>query len=60
MKVTVEQLSGTPIFDYCIVGSGPAGITLALALEASGKRILLIEGGDESPSDAPRRFTKAQ
>ena len=52
MKVTVEQLSGTPVFDYCIVGSGPAGITLALTLEASGKRILLIEGGDESPSDA--------
>ncbi|GEM_PF-6660217 len=27
MKVTVEQLSGTSVFDYCIVGSGPAGIT---------------------------------
>jgi hypothetical protein len=32
--------------DYCIIGSGPAGITLALELERSGKNILLMEAGD--------------
>lgn len=35
------------IYDFCIVGTGPAGISLALTLETSGKKILLLEGGRE-------------
>lgn len=31
--------------DVCIVGAGPAGITLALALSGRGRRILLLESG---------------
>ncbi|MDA9927802.1 GMC oxidoreductase [Gammaproteobacteria bacterium] len=31
--------------DYCIIGAGPAGITLALDLENTGKKILLLEAG---------------
>ncbi len=31
--------------DVCIVGCGPAGITLARELEATGARILLLEAG---------------
>ena len=31
--------------DVCIVGGGVAGITLALALEGKGARVLLLEGG---------------
>ncbi|WP_425040541.1 GMC oxidoreductase [Primorskyibacter sp. S187A] len=31
--------------DICIIGAGPAGVTLALALRGSGKRILLLEAG---------------
>lgn len=37
--------------DICIVGGGPAGITLALRLAASGKSILLLESGDQAPSE---------
>lgn len=33
-------------YDVCIVGSGPAGMTLALELQKSGHKIALIEGGD--------------
>jgi len=33
-------------YDCCIVGSGPAGITLALKLADAGRRILLLEAGD--------------
>ncbi|MBV6821832.1 FAD-dependent oxidoreductase [Pseudomonas sp. PD9R] len=32
-------------YDVCIVGGGPAGITLALRLAGNGRRVLLVEGG---------------
>ena len=37
--------------DICIVGGGPAGITLAMELARFGKSILLLESGDLAPSD---------
>lgn len=33
-------------YDVCIIGGGPAGITLAHALKDSGKRVAIIESGD--------------
>jgi choline dehydrogenase-like flavoprotein len=33
------------IFDYCVIGSGPAGITLSLKLAKNNKKILLVEAG---------------
>jgi choline dehydrogenase-like flavoprotein len=36
--------------NICIVGSGPAGITLALELARTGKSILLLESGDAEPN----------
>jgi len=38
-------------FDVCIAGSGPAGMTLALALAEKGKDVLLLEGGGTEFSD---------
>lgn len=35
----------SPAYDICIVGSGAAGIVLALELLKAGKRILMLEGG---------------
>ena len=32
-------------FDVCIVGAGPAGITVALELERSGARVCVLESG---------------
>jgi choline dehydrogenase-like flavoprotein len=34
-----------PRYDVCIVGAGPAGITVALELESSGWRVCLLEAG---------------
>ena len=39
------KLLDNEIFDACIIGTGPAGITAALGLESAGHRILLLEGG---------------
>ncbi len=34
-------------FDVCIVGSGPAGLALALSLSTKGYRVAVMEGGGE-------------
>jgi choline dehydrogenase-like flavoprotein len=31
--------------DFCVVGSGPAGMTFALEMERSGRSVILLEGG---------------
>ncbi len=38
--------SATVTADVCIVGSGPAGLTLATELNGSGLKIVLLESGD--------------
>lgn len=42
--------------DICIIGAGPAGITLARALSATGKRILLVEAGGPKGEDGAQRL----
>lgn len=45
----VEQLpSDQSIFEFCVVGSGPVGMALALELEQLGYDVLLIESGDSA------------
>jgi choline dehydrogenase-like flavoprotein len=45
-----------PRYDICIVGAGAAGITLALELEATGRRICLLEAGGSSYESATQRL----
>ncbi|MGE8063648.1 FAD-dependent oxidoreductase [Pseudomonas sp. NPDC089569] len=39
-------------YDVCIIGGGPAGITLALRLAGNGRRVVLLEGGGHEYSPA--------
>jgi choline dehydrogenase-like flavoprotein len=43
-----DRLAGES-YDYFVVGSGPAGLTLALALAEAKKRVLVFESGDQEP-----------
>ncbi|WP_435105005.1 FAD-dependent oxidoreductase [Arhodomonas sp. AD133] len=43
----LEQLPAGKPFDICIIGSGPAGTTVALRLARHGMRVLLLESGLE-------------
>lgn len=42
--------------DLCIAGAGAAGITLALALEASGLDVILLESGGDAPEPAVQQL----
>src|SRR5258708_37579160 len=37
--------------NICIIGGGPAGITLAMSLARTGKSVVLLESGDFGPND---------
>jgi len=43
--------------DVCVVGAGPAGITLALELARSGCRVSLLESGGREPSAAAKKLS---
>ncbi len=53
MIQSADDIVGNAIIraSYCIVGSGPAGITLALELARTGKSVLLLESGGAKQSD---------
>ena len=45
-------------YDFIIIGSGPAGITIAKKLESNGKFVALIEGGGLEETDVSRKIYK--
>jgi len=60
MRLSVTDLSAEDLFDYCIIGTGPAGITCALSLAASGTRIILLEGGGREYSERSQNLYRGQ
>jgi len=49
-----------PVFDLCIVGSGPAGMTVASELASSGMRICVLESGKEKPTRTGDRLREVE
>lgn len=48
------------VFDVCVIGAGPAGITVAMELAERGMVIALVESGDESDSLLAQRLSDAE
>jgi choline dehydrogenase-like flavoprotein len=49
-----------PRVDLCIVGGGPAGLTLAAALSHTGMQILLLEGGSHQTNGATQDLYRGE
>lgn len=48
------------IFDICIVGTGPVGISLAIELSRKGRSVLLLESGGRKASPEAQRLSDAE
>ena len=57
---SVEPVGVLPEFDLCIVGSGPAGLTLAREMARAGRRICILESGGEKPAENTQDLNSAQ
>jgi choline dehydrogenase-like flavoprotein len=53
------DLSAT-VFDTCVIGGGVAGITLAVKLGRTGRRVLLAEAGDRQTSAKSQGFYRGE
>jgi choline dehydrogenase-like flavoprotein len=46
--------------DILVIGAGPVGITLALALQGMGRQVLLLESGAARPSGETQELARAE
>lgn len=52
--------ASTVTTDVCIVGAGPAGIAMALELQGSGVRVLLLEAGGRTEAKDEQRMARGE
>ena len=55
-----NQITAFPHYDVCIVGSGPAGITVCAELMESGCRICVVESGTETKTEFADSLSKVE
>jgi choline dehydrogenase-like flavoprotein len=58
MLAELASLDGARTWDVAVVGSGPAGMTVAVALARLGREVLLLEGGDRYYTDESQALYK--
>jgi choline dehydrogenase-like flavoprotein len=56
-KLAVDKQPGGAEYDAIVVGSGPAGATIARELSKRGRRVLILERGDNAPLKGSLRAT---
>ena len=58
MFVNLNSLENETHTDFCVIGSGPAGMTVARKLAAAGRKVFLFEGGGEEFSEESQDIYK--
>ncbi len=56
----IDRSAAAGLFDVCVIGSGPAGITLARRLAAGGARVALMEGGGYDVSEPSQEIYRGE
>jgi glycine/D-amino acid oxidase-like deaminating enzyme len=57
---SLDDITESPHYDVCIVGSGPAGITVCAELMESGHRICVLESGTETNTEYADSLRKVE
>ena len=60
MFVNLTSLEEGAHAEFCVIGSGPAGMTVARKLAAAGKKVFLFEGGGEEISEESQDIYKGK
>ena len=58
MFVNLTSLEEGAHAEFCVIGSGPAGMTVARKLAAAGRKVFLFEGGGEEISEESQDIYK--
>ena len=58
MFANLTALENDAHADFCVIGSGPAGMTIARKLAQAGKKVFLCEGGGEEISEESQDIYK--
>ena len=58
MFVNLTSLENGAHAEFCVIGSGPAGMTVARKLAAAGRKVFLFEGGGEEISEESQDIYK--
>jgi choline dehydrogenase-like flavoprotein len=57
---SLDDVTAFPHYDLCIVGSGPAGITVCAELMESGWRVCVLESGTETKTEFADSLRKVE
>ena len=60
MFANLTALENDAHADFCVIGSGPAGMTIARKLAQAGKKVFLCEGGGEEISEESQDIYKGK
>ena len=58
MFANLNSLENETHTDFCVIGSGPAGMTVARKLAAAGRKVFLFEGGGKEISEESQDIYK--
>ena len=53
MPLTDIATATTRLYDFCVAGAGPAGMSAALSLSEAGHAVLLLDAGSDMPAPPP-------